>query len=84
MGSNSITNQFRGSQVHEPTPDSPYHARRREDMRTRIKQYGFYTVATEPTPPNLCSGCSVDLTGSTDWIKINGAPICGKCLNARD
>jgi hypothetical protein len=84
MGSNSITNQFRGSQIHEPTPDTAYHKRRRDDMRTRIKQYGFFTVAKEPTPAIKCSGCEKDLVGSTDWIRINGLPICGECLNARD
>jgi hypothetical protein len=81
MGTNSIINPNRGDQIHEPTPDSPYHKRRREDMRTRIKQYGFYPVATEPAPPVLCTNCAIDLSGSTDWIKINGDPICGNCLN---
>ena len=85
MGSNQITNQFRGSQIHEPDAETKYKARRREDMRTRIKQYGFYTVVTDPAPPVLCSGCERDLTGSVNWIKINGDPVCGNCLaNARN
>lgn len=75
---------MKSSQIHEPTPDTPYHARRREDMRTRTKQYGFYKVAKEPVPADLCSGCKRDLIGSVDWIRINGAPICGTCLNARN
>lgn len=74
------TNQFRGSQVHEPTPDTKYHARRREDMHTRIKQYGFFRVAKERVPATLCGKCKKDLTGSIDWIKINGEPICSGCL----
>jgi hypothetical protein len=77
MGSGTIN---RSSQEHEPTPDTKYHARRREDMRTRIKQYGFYTVATEPAPAVLCTQCARDLTGSVNWIKMNGDPICGECL----
>lgn len=85
MGTNSITNQFKGSQVHEPTPDTPYHKRRREDMRTRIKQHGFFKVADSPAPAVLCSGCEKDLTGSVNWVKINGIPYCGDCLaNARN
>ncbi len=74
---------MRSSQIHEPTPDTPYHARRREDMRTRVKQYGFFKVAKEAVDPTLCDTCLKDLTGDSDWIKINGIPICGKCLNAR-
>lgn len=71
---------MKSSQIHEPTPDTAYHKRRMEDMRTRITQYGFYIVATEPAPAVLCSGCEKDLTGSVDWIKMNGIPFCGKCL----
>ena len=85
MGSNPVTNQFRGSQIHEPTPDSSYHVRRREDMRTRIKQYGFYPNVTEPIEPTQCSKCHKELIyGNGDWIRINGVPICGACLNARN
>ncbi len=80
MDTPPVTNQFRGSQVHEPTPDTPYHKRRREDMHTRTYQYGFYPVVSGPILPNLCSNCEKDLTGSVDWIKINGIPICGVCL----
>jgi len=80
MDANQITNQFRGNQEHEPTPDTSYHKRRREDMRTRIKQYGFFRLASEVALPNVCSKCQKDLTGSVDWIKINGTPICGVCL----
>jgi len=75
---------MKSSQIHEPTPDTKYHARRREDMRTRTKQYGFYVVAKESPAPTLCSGCKRDLVGSSNWIKINGSPICGECLNALD
>lgn len=78
MGTNPIINK--GSQIHEPTPDTAYHKRRREDIHTRIKQYGFFRVATEPAPTVLCSRCEKDLTGSIDWIKINGIPYCGGCL----
>lgn len=84
MDANSISNRNRGSQIHEPTPDTKYHARRREDMRTRIKQYGFYAVSSGLVSTHTCSDCRKDLIGSFGWIKINGSPICDKCLNARN
>lgn len=84
MGSNSMNqNQFRGSQIHEPTPDTAYHKRRREDMHTRIKQYGFYPVAKDATPRIECSVCAQELVpAGVGWIRINGTPICSECLEA--
>lgn len=74
---------MKSSQIHEPTAETKYKIRRREDMHTRVKQYGFFKVATEPTPIDQCSGCLKTLNG-VNWVRINGSPICGECLDARN
>jgi hypothetical protein len=73
----------RSSQVHEPTPDTPYHAKRRDRMRTRPTKYGVPKFfMREATPPELCSRCDKDLSGQKNFIRINGEAVCSGCLNA--
>lgn len=73
------------SQIHEPTPDTAYHAKRRDRMSTKTYQYGFFRVVKEPTPAELCSKCDKDLSGQkTGFVRINGDAICSGCLNARN
>lgn len=83
MDANPIIN--RSSQVHEPTPDTPYHAKRRDRMRTKPSQYGFFRVVKEATSKELCSKCQKDLSGQKNgFIRINGEAVCFSCLNALD
>lgn len=73
------------SQIHEPTPDTAYHARRRDRMSTKPYAYGFFRVVKEATPAELCSKCSRDLSGQkTGFVRINGEAVCAGCLNARN
>lgn len=78
MGSRSLS---RDSQIHEPTPDTPYHARRRDEIRTRATGYGIPKIFIRPAPePEHCSKCDKNLSYSQDFIRINGSAICGSCL----
>jgi len=82
MDANQIIN--RSSQIHEPTVDTPYHAKRRDQMRTRPQRYGFFRVVKEATPKEFCSRCEKDLSGQKNFIRINGEAVCIGCLNACD
>lgn len=43
---------------------------RREKMRLRNKQYGFFRVSTEAAAPLICERCHLEINGQS--LKING------------
>lgn len=57
---------------------TPLEEKRRSVMRLRNVSFGFFRVATEPIPREVCSSCSKDITGVPHTI-VDGKRFCKSC-----
>ncbi len=63
-----------------PRPTDAWEKRRREDMRIRNRQYGFFPVAKEGSPLEYCPYCSLCIFPSANNIRIEGQLFHGECF----